>query len=118
MERNPRLAFVVERALGIAFVILITLSFLAYSSIIWWAKPTLAALVFVVMCLTLLRGFVDSGFCFLRGPMGALGLAACGLAVFQLAPLPRSMAVMVSPRAKSFTGSACLRLWLGATIRI
>ncbi len=96
-----RLARGLDRLLATGLVLVLVGSVFAFGGAVWWARPVLAGLVTVLTLALLLRAGVSGRVRLLRSPWMALGLAAIGLAVVQLAPLPAGLAAQVSFRARA-----------------
>lgn len=96
-----RLAHGLDRMLAISLVLVLVGSVFAFGGAVWWARPVLTLLVTLMSVALLVRAGISGRVTLLRSPWTALGLAALGLALVQLAPLPAGLAAQVSFRARA-----------------
>ncbi len=108
MTRFPRLAKLLDSALGALLVLIVGGTALAFGGSIWWAGPALAVAVSLALVAWLSRMALSGRWTMLRSPMALLGWAALGLACVQLAPLPGRLATALSSRARSAHALAML----------
>ena len=73
---------------------------LAFGGAAWWAPLLISGLVALIVIAWILRAATSGKWRMHKSPLAFLGLSAIGLAVFQLAPVPASIATLVSPQAR------------------
>src|SRR4051794_10188884 len=101
MSLRPRFLAIADKALAVQIVLVVSGTALAFGGAVWWMKPALAALVVLMLATWVARSMLRRRWVLLKSPLAFLGLAALGLALFQLTPLPGRLASVVSPRART-----------------
>jgi hypothetical protein len=88
-----------DRAICALIVLLILGSTVAFAGAVWWFAPVLAIGAFLLVLIKLTQHLLAGHMPILKSPLTLLGLLVLALAVFQLAPLPPSLASHLSPAA-------------------
>ena len=99
MNTRQKLLAICDRLVGWLLAAVILGATLGFGGTAWWFRPGLAAGVTVLVLLKLFQDLLIGRTPILKTPLGLLGLAALGLAVVQLAPLPGRLAERLSPTA-------------------
>jgi O-antigen ligase len=89
-----------DRILALLLGALLLLAPIGFGGAVWWARPAIAGLTLLFVLGWLGHALFEGKMRFLKSPLTALGLLALGLAVFQLVPLPGTLARRISPRAR------------------
>jgi hypothetical protein len=96
---RSRILLATDRLLAVAVVALVFGSAVCFGGAVWWFRPAVAVVAFVLvgteLAQLLLRGRVP----LLQSPLSLLGLLALALGLLQLAPLPPLLARRLSPTA-------------------
>src|SRR4051812_12353057 len=101
MSLRPRFLAIADKALAAQIILVVSGTALGFGGAVWWMKPALAAAVVLMTATWVARSMLRGCWVFLKSPLTFLGLAALGLALIQLTPLPGRLASVVSPRART-----------------
>ena len=101
MNTRQTLLAICDRLVGWPLAAVILGATLGFGGTAWWFRPGLAAGVTVLVLLKLFQDLLIGRTPILKTPLGLLGLAALGLAVVQLPPLPGRLAERLSPTARA-----------------
>ena len=77
--------------------LLISSAGLLFGGVAWWFRPLAVVGASLVVAGGLMRVGFQRGKLFLKSPILLLGVIACGWAVFQLIPVPRSIVATIAP---------------------
>ena len=100
MNIRQRLLPATDRVLTALVVTLVCGSAFCFGGAVWWFRPALALLVFLLSLTMLVRLLLESRIPFLRSPLTLLGFLTICLGLLQLTPLPTSFARRLSPVAQ------------------
>jgi hypothetical protein len=95
----PRIMIATDRVMASAVVALVFGSAVCFGGTVWWFRPALTAMTFVLVFTQLAQHLLKGRVPLLKSPLSFLGLLALGLGLLQLVPLPPSMARRLSPTA-------------------
>lgn len=97
MNWQQRLLAIADRTAAILLAIVIVGTTLAFGGAVWWARPAVAVLMFLLVLAVLLRILLEGKLRVLKSPLTFLGILGLVLAMVQLAPLPGRLAARISP---------------------
>lgn len=100
MDRRGGLRYLADGALGVLIVALPAVSLLCEMDLPWRPKPLLPILALCALGIAWTRELGKDTPCLLKSPLGALALAAFGLGVFQLVPLPSTVMKALAPKTR------------------
>ena len=99
MNLRQKILRVIDGVICALIVVLVLGSTLAFGGAVWWFRPVMVVLTFLLVAVKLIQQMLAGEMRMLKSPLMALGLLALWLGVFQLAPLPAGLASCVSPTA-------------------
>ncbi|MGO9597473.1 MAG: O-antigen ligase domain-containing protein, partial [Isosphaeraceae bacterium] len=99
MNPRPRILALGDSATGALLGVLILGSVLCFGGAVWWFRPVMVAVAFLLVAIKLTAMLAEGRMLLLKSPLGMLGLLALLLGIFQLVPLPPSLASQLSPTA-------------------
>jgi hypothetical protein len=97
---RTRLLRLVDRSLSLLLAAVLLGGILAFGGTVWWARPLLGLLIFLLVLCWLSRVLLEGVWRVFKSPLGMIGGLTIALAVFQLAPLPAEVARRVSRRSQ------------------
>ena len=97
MKLRQKITIASDRILGTLIAILILGSTLSFGGAVWWFRPVMAAMIFLLVALKLTQCLLAGEMRILKSPLTLLGLLAVGLGVCSLHRCQR-------PRTPSLTG--------------
>lgn len=97
MNWQQRLLTVNDRVVAVLLATILLGTTLAFGGAVWWARPAIAVLTFLLVLGVLLRILLEGELRVLKSPLTLIGVLALGLAIVQLAPLPGRLAARISP---------------------
>ncbi|WP_435006323.1 O-antigen ligase family protein [Tundrisphaera lichenicola] len=86
-----------DRALAIALTGLLLGTALAFGGAVWWARPVIAAITWIVVLAWVIRVSLAGPWRILKSPLSALGFLTILLGTVQLLPIPVKLAGQISP---------------------
>jgi hypothetical protein len=95
----PRIMMATDRVMATAVVALVFGSAVCFGGAVWWFRPAISAVTFVLVGSQLTQHLLKGRLPLLKSPLTLLGLLALALGLLQLVPLPPAMARRLSPRA-------------------
>ena len=110
---NPRQRILVasDRAICALIAMVILGGTLGFGGAVWWFRPGVVLAVFLLVSIKLASFLAVGTFPLLKSPLMFLGLLALVLGVVQLAPLPASLALRLSPWRTMFMLGASSPTW-------
>ncbi len=96
---HPRIMLATDRVMAVALVALVFGSAVCFGGAVWWFRPAVTAVTFVLVGSMLTQHLLRGRVPFLKSPLSLLGLLALALGLLQLAPLPPALARTLSPTA-------------------
>jgi hypothetical protein len=100
VNQYPRILQATDRLLAALVVALVLGSALCFGGAVWWFRPALAALAFMLSLTMIARLLLERRMPFFKSPLTLLGFLALGLGLLQLTALPASVARRLSPAAQ------------------
>ena len=100
MNLRPGILLVTDRVMAVALVSLVFGSAVCFGGAVWWFRPAVAAVAFILVGTKLTQQLLDGRVPVLKSPLSLLGLLALALGFLQLVPLPPSLARKLSPVAR------------------
>jgi hypothetical protein len=88
-----------DGVMAAAVVALVFGSAVCFGGAVWWFRPVVAGMVFILVCTKLAQFFLVGRVPLLKSPLSLLGLLALALGLVQLVPLPPRLARLLSPSA-------------------
>jgi len=89
-----------DRVLAWAVVALVLGSALCFGGAVWWFRPAVAVLGFLLAGTTLAQLLIQGRMPILKSPLSLVGFLALALGMLQLVPLPPPLAHRISPVAQ------------------
>jgi hypothetical protein len=97
---RPGILLVTDRVMAVALVSLVFGSAVCFGGAVWWFRPAVAAVTFILVGTKLTQQLLDGRVPVLKSPLSLLGLLALALGFLQLVPLPPGLAQKISPAAR------------------
>jgi hypothetical protein len=98
---RQRTLILTDRLLTAAVVALVFGSAACFGGAVWWFRPVVAGLVFLMVSAKLVQLLLKGPMPILKSPLAALAVLALTLGLLQLVPLPARLASVVSPGARA-----------------
>ncbi|MFI5456869.1 MAG: O-antigen ligase domain-containing protein [Isosphaerales bacterium] len=100
MNVRPTILLATDRVLAAVVVALVLGSAVCFGGAVWWFRPAVAVLCFLLAGIKLAQLLYQGRMPFLKSPLTLLGLLALALGILQLVPLPPPLARRLSPVAQ------------------
>jgi hypothetical protein len=97
---RPKVLLAIDRVLAAAVVALVLGSALCFGGGVWWFRPAVAVLGFLLAGAKLTQLLIQGRIPLFKSPLSLLGSLALALGMLQLVPLPPPMARRISPVAQ------------------
>jgi len=108
LDLRQRIVFTIDRLLTVTVLTLLLGSAVFFGGAVWWFRPVVAFMAFLLVLLELTQLFIEGRMPFLKSPLVALGLLYLALALAQLVPMPQLMARRLSLGAQEIYASGGL----------
>ena len=99
MNLRQTIMMVADRLMAVALVSLVFGSVVCFGGVVWWFRPVVITVTFVLVAARLTQYLLQGRVPLLKSPLSVLGLAALALGLLQLVPLPPALAQTLSPTA-------------------
>jgi hypothetical protein len=108
LDLRQRLERTLDRPLAAIVLALVLGSAVCFGGAVWWFRPAVGLLAFLLVVLTLMQLLIRGQIAFLKSPLTFLGLLFLALGVFQLVPMPEPWARRISAGAHEIYASGGL----------
>ncbi|MGO9464763.1 MAG: O-antigen ligase family protein [Isosphaeraceae bacterium] len=105
MDLRQRIERTIDRLLAATVLALLLGSAFFFGGAVWWFRPALAFLAFLLVVLKVAQLLIRGRVPFLKSPLTMLGLLVLALGIVQLVPLPESLARRLSGGAHEIYAS-------------
>jgi hypothetical protein len=100
VKLRERILLTTDRAPAALLLVLVLGAALCFGGLVWWFRPFVALLTFLLAGCMLAQFLAAPRMPFLKSPLTLLGLLALALGILQLLPLPARWARSLSPAAQ------------------
>jgi hypothetical protein len=99
VKLHPTILLATDRVTALALVALVFGSVVCFGGVVWWFRPAVVAVTFILVSTKLTQQLLEGRVPLLKSPLSLLGLLALALGLLQLVSLPADLARKLSPTA-------------------